>query len=253
MTSNMNPVILAQSFAYQARCAHEIWWVFWRHTLPMVQSSGTVQVSTSGVVQANPLVSLHRQIEVGYPFVSAILAAIRCPLWQLAIAEVWAVTGCSHWCKRSEMTLCPHCGPRPSENAARRMDAASGKLHCSSESTGERPLRAANENPGWGTAVWPDPLDAWRVGGAGAWGGVCFGGGLADGAVHRVAEIGQAGREVFDLLGDQVHDDAFALQMAGHAQKPPAMTMRGTAHRSWARPPRSTRPVSSSSVRKITP
>ena len=38
----------------------------------MVQSSGTVQASTWGVVQANPLVSLHRQIGVGYPFVSAI-------------------------------------------------------------------------------------------------------------------------------------------------------------------------------------
>ena len=50
---------------------HEIWRVFWRHPLPMIQPSGTVQSSTSGEVQANPLVSLHRQIEVGYPFVSA--------------------------------------------------------------------------------------------------------------------------------------------------------------------------------------
>ena len=37
----------------------------------MFQSSGTVRACTWGMVLANPLVSLHRQIEVGYPFVSA--------------------------------------------------------------------------------------------------------------------------------------------------------------------------------------
>lgn len=56
-----------------------IWWGFWPNPLPMVQSSGTVQVSTVGTVQANPLVSLHGQFEVGYPFVSPTSGSLSTP------------------------------------------------------------------------------------------------------------------------------------------------------------------------------
>ena len=39
---SMNPGVGQGRRRQRNRYAHEIWWVFWRHPLPMAQSSGTV-------------------------------------------------------------------------------------------------------------------------------------------------------------------------------------------------------------------
>ena len=46
--------------------------------------------------------------------------------------------------------------------------------------------------------------------------------GDAHSIVERVAEIGEPVGEILDVIGDEMHDDALALQPSGDTQQPPA-------------------------------